>query len=89
MQKDPKRSTFLFTHVWNATPIMVKKTSKFFPLRLSFATSRTFSSISQQASHGSVLTRANEKSSSFGLKSFFFCFASWAVNHAMIAAPLT
>lgn len=63
-------------NLWKETPISVRKASLFLPLIHCTATSLTFSSISQQASQGSVLTRANERSSFRGLKSFFFCFES-------------
>ena len=59
-------------------PISVRKTSRFFPLRLAFAASRTFSRVSQHATQGSVFTLANDKSSFLGLKSVFFCFVSCA-----------
>lgn len=72
------------TYPWKATPISVKNTSRFLPLRLAFAASRTLSSISQHATHGSVFTLANEKSSLRGLKSFLFCLVSCADNHAII-----
>ena len=49
--------------LWNATPISVRNTSRFFPPRFCRAASRTFASMSQQAIQGSVLTRANERSS--------------------------
>jgi hypothetical protein len=64
------------TDLWKATPISVRKTSKFLPPKLCCAASRTFSRVSQHITHGSVLTRANDRSSFRGLKSFFFCFAS-------------
>lgn len=70
------------TYEWKETPISVKKVSKFFPVRLCFAISPTFSKVSQQASHGSVFTRAKDKSSFFGLKSVFFCLLNCAASHA-------
>ena len=73
------------TDLWKATPISVKRTSRFFPLKHTLAPSPTFSNSSQHASHGSVLTRANERSSFRGAKSFFFCLASWAESQATIA----
>jgi len=73
--RDPER-----TYAWKETPISVKKTSRFFPVRLLLALSRTFSSNSQQATHGSVFTRAKERSSLRGLKSLRFCFVSCSVN---------
>ena len=65
-------------------PISVRKISRFLPVRFSMATSRTFSKVSQQASHGSVFTRAKDKSSLRGLKSVRFCFESCNESHETI-----
>ena len=73
------------TNLWNDTPTSVKKTSRFFPLRLAFEKSRTFSNVSQHAKHGSVLTLAKDRSSFLGLKSAFFCLASCAESQLTIA----
>jgi hypothetical protein len=74
------------SRLWNATPISVKNTSRFFPLKLSLAASRTFSSVSQQATQGSVFTRAKEISSFLGLKSAFFCLVNCKESHPTIAS---
>ena len=71
------------THVLKLTPISVKKTSRFLPLRFCFAASLTFARVAQHASHGSVLP--NESSSLRGLNSFFFCLDSWRDSQATIA----
>lgn len=71
--------------LWKETPTSVRNTSRFLPLRLSLAASRTLSSVSQHATQGSVFTRANERSSFRGLKSFFFCFARCEESHEMMA----
>lgn len=67
----------------------MRKASLFLPLIFCIAASLTFSSISQQATQGSVLTRANERSSFRGLKSFFFCFESCRESQVMVARSCT
>ena len=78
-------STGRWTDLWNAIPTSERNTSRFLPLKFCLAESRTFSSVSQQASHGSVFTLANERSSLRGLKSLRFCFDSCVDNHETIA----
>lgn len=80
-----RNSTRQQTNLWKATPTSVSRTSRFFPLKHSLAPSPTFSNNSQHATHGSVLTRANERSSFRGAKSFFFCLDSWAESQVTIA----
>ena len=75
-----------WTYPWNATPTSVKKTSRFLPLSVAFAASRTFSSMSQHAMQGSVFTRAKERSSLRGLKSVRFCFANCVDSQVTTAA---
>lgn len=72
-------------HVWKATPTSVKKTSTFFPVKLSSAVSLTLIRKSHTRRQGSVLIRAKAMSSFFGLKSSFFCFAKSIVSHETIA----
>ena len=79
------KSTRQPTDLWKATPTSANRTSRFFPLKHTLAPSPTFSNSSQHATHGSVFTRANERSSFRGTKSFFFCLDSWAESQAMIA----
>jgi hypothetical protein len=78
-------SSLVLTDPSNEAPISVKKPSRFFPVKPALAASRTLSRISQHATHGSVLTRANDRSSFRGLKSFRFCFASCAESHEITA----
>jgi len=73
------------TYLWNAIPISVRKTSRFFPLKFWFAVSLIFSRNSQHSIHGSVFTLENAISSLRGLKSFFFCFVNAKVSQLMIA----
>ena len=84
LEKNPVRQ---LADLWKATPTSVNSTSKFFPLKHSLVPSPTFSNISQHARHGSVLTRAKERSSFRGAKSFFFCLANCAESQATIASP--